>query len=207
MGSWLYGYITKNPSYGALGAVAALLALGDEGLEMDSMARGVVLDEEGHCEPFGRSYKLGSSPQDRASALLEGNNDISLTLRNSEIYFSCIFALKASMPHILIGWSARLFEDLSRVRKSRYLHLISVVAEKAGATSVVIVQEPLGHFEDNIIYIGDDLVVYDGSVGDQAGNVIEVWAEGGVVVEGLTLKTLDRLGIYSRNIRDTGGLL
>ena len=33
MGSWLYGYITRNPSYGPLGAVEALLALGDEGLQ------------------------------------------------------------------------------------------------------------------------------------------------------------------------------
>lgn len=200
MGSWLYAFLMPKENGEFEVSLEALARFETVGLELDVDVQRILVDDEGHCEPRGSQFALSGRPMEAAYDLLSKGLDLLLTWRNSDVYMSVTFARKALKPHIMIGWSTKIFKNLSEGKRKQYLNLIASFAKETRSSTVVIVSDPPGYFEERIINVDDTVLLALKSREGRTAFVHEIWVEG--VEAALDFGLLDEIGSIHGFIRN-----
>lgn len=152
MASWHYAFLFP-PASSRLNPAAAVDVLSDFGLEFDTSFRAAVeIDELGHLE-HGEETPLGKSTVVNLKQRLCDDEQLIIECRNAELFFSCSFATQYSNPYVMLGWSKRLFQQLSLSRQKDYWDMLRQCAKQCRAAYVVIVDDPPDFFEDRFLEI------------------------------------------------------
>ena len=178
MGSWTYSFLIPRTDKDLVISRESLLVFEHGGFKLDSTAMRVLPDEEGYCEPRGSEIVFAEDRYHQALSLLETGTDLLLTYRNRDLYLSLMFARCARSPHIMIGWSTRLFRKMSNESRSLLLEQIAEFAKEIDVFASVFVADPPGYFEDRMVEIDQTLVLVLESPKGGAIPVQEIWTQG-----------------------------
>lgn len=201
MGSWVYAFAMQRPGE-RLDTVSALGVFNDGNFGLGESASEVAVDRDGHCDPTEVEHRLSTRcGWDEVARLLASRVDLHLEFRDTNLFFAATFATAAKNPHISIGWSARLFHDLSPDEQYRYLALIGKFSEAGRAGAVVLLRDAPDYFEDRILLSGEDILVDALLPTGRRIEIYEIWAQGRVEVEGWNVAVQSqRIGSFRRYV-------
>lgn len=152
MATWRYAFMF--PGSGSRLLPANLIrTFADAGFKFDrTIFRAVAIDEDGHLE-FAGELELSEHPVEELVRRLNSGEQFLVECRNRDSFFSIASATQYSNPHIMIGWSRRLFETLNEDLQQRYWQLLRQVAKGCQAAYVIIVDDPPDYFEDRFLEV------------------------------------------------------
>jgi len=165
----MYAYVFLSTPAEKAGSAVRIFASG--GFALGSAASEVRVDDEGHCEASDWKHVLEPSDWTRLAQLLDQDVDLQLELRDEVFFFALMFARHARTPHVLLGWSDKLFDEMIPTRRARFLQLLEEFAESLSGI-VILVREPPGYFED-YVEVGQDSALVEAV--DTLGRPIDVW--------------------------------
>ena len=196
MSSWQYAFLfPKFPNQlRPANAARHLTAFA----EFDGSLRMCVpVDDEGHLLDVGEEIALGEPFELELIRYLEAGKSFSTQLRRTDIVLSVEFLLESPNPHMSIGWSHRLFDELPAPVQNNLWSAIRSFAKDCNAGYVVIVDDAPDHFEDRFLDI-DGKRIFDLHVDHRYGlGVREIWLQTcimSILPEGATYGESEQIG-------------
>lgn len=176
MASWHYAFLFPRAG-GALEPEGVIDALAKFGFEFDGFIRvAVEIDEHGHLE-HGDEMPLDGSVRERLKSLFIRGEQFQVECRNEELFISCSFATRYSNPYVMLGWSIRLFSQLSEPRRNQYWNLFRECAKRCKSTHVIIVDDPPDYFEDRFLEIEGRRFLENELPSGNRYNIHAVWTD------------------------------
>ncbi|KYF65238.1 hypothetical protein BE11_24805 [Sorangium cellulosum] len=134
---------------------AAIDALAQSGLVFDPwMYPAIVVDEAGHLE-HGDKVELAGPPAEELEERAVRGEQFLAECRDRALAFTLLLHAKYTNPYMALGWSRRLFRNLSHDEQERYWKLIRVVAQRSNAAYIIVVNDPPDYFEDRFLEVDD----------------------------------------------------
>ena len=176
MTSWQYAYFFPG-STGVLSPSNALNVFAEFGLEFDSTIWELAsIDEAGHLEA-NRQIRLEGPPLKELQTRLSRGEQFQVECRNRDILFTCSFDICYSNPHIVIGWSKRLFDALDVSRRWAYWRMLRKFAKLCAAKYVIIVDDPPDFFEDHFLEIDGRRILDNMTTRGNPYDIRAVWVD------------------------------
>lgn len=177
MASWHYAFLFPSAN-SRLSPAGTVDVLSDFGLEFDESVRlAVEIDELGHLE-HGEETPLGELVLANLKQRLCEDEQFMIECRNNELFFSCSFATQYSNPYVMLGWSKRLFHELSLSRQKEYWDMLRQCAKQCRAAYVVIVDDPPDFFEDRFLEIDGQRFLENQMPSGNEYDIRAVWTDG-----------------------------
>jgi len=152
MSIWHYAYMFPQSNVSLI-PENAIPELTVRDLEFDDRFYSLEIFEDGGLEASVENVKL-TNPFDRdLYERLSRNEQIQVTCRNKDLFFTCTFASTAFDPSLCFSWSRNFFSELDSTAAEEYRRMLRRIANAVNASYVIIVQEPPNDLYDHFVDI------------------------------------------------------
>lgn len=150
----LQNYALLFPGKGiALDSFEAMKVLASNGFELISDSYFVPRTLDDGSWLYGDQVKFKENSMEDLITLLKDNIQLSVTVSNEELTFTCVSQSRYHNPFLLLGWSKKIFDRLSLPRQHHYKKMIREYSKKAKAAYVFITGDGIDELEDKFLEI------------------------------------------------------